>query len=240
LAALCEVIERDALMLFWYRQPATAALPVDAILAPDLRADLRAVRRMGFVVTVCPLAYDLAVPCFLVVALKGDAFAYGAGCRPDWVQALTHAVRELGQALRLLVETPARTVLCRSLLDVRTPADHYGLYNRGPLHGVLRQVLAQTLHAAAAAPWRPPPGPATDAQAVEALLAMLAVRGWHAYGCDLTPPELADSGVHVRRVVVPGLIPVHFGHDRLRLGCRRLTGSGPPGRLCTLLPHFFA
>jgi ribosomal protein S12 methylthiotransferase accessory factor len=240
LAALCEVVERDRLMLFWYRQPRTTALPVEAIPAPELRADLFRLRALGFVVTVCALVYDLEVPCFLVVALKGDSFAYGTGCHPDGLRALTQAVTELGQALRQLVETPAQTVVCRSLLDVRTPGDHYGLYNRGPLHGVLRQVLAQTVQRGDSAPWDPMAAPQSNARALDALLALLAVRGWHAYGCDLTPPELADCGVHVRRVVVPGLIPVHFGHDRLRLGCRRLWAPGAPGRLCTLLPHFFA
>ena len=147
---------------------------------------------------------------------------------------------ELGQSLRQLLETPASTVVSRSLLDVRTPADHYSLYNRGPLHRLLRQLLAQTLQETDDLPWRSTRAPASDAHAVESLVTMLARRGWHAYSCDLTPIELADCGVHIRRVVVPGLIPIHFGYDRLRLGCRRLWDAVAPGRLCTLLPHFCA
>jgi ribosomal protein S12 methylthiotransferase accessory factor len=240
LAGLCEVIERDCLMVFWYRQPRTRAVAVEAIPYHEFRSDLRRLQQMGYVVTVCSLAYELDVPCFLVVALKGNSFVCGAGCHPDWRRALRHAVGELGQSLRQLMETPSATVVSRSLADVRTPADHYALYNRGPLHSVLRQVLAQALRPASDLPWQDyEVTPAGDARAVDALVGMLARRGWDAYSCDLTPPELQDCGVHVRRVLVPGLVPVHFGYDRLRLGCRRLWDRHTPGRLCTLLPHFF-
>ena len=65
LAALCEVIERDCLLLFWYRRPPTAAATIDALDAPGLQEDLRRIQARGFVVTVCSLTYDLDVPCFL-------------------------------------------------------------------------------------------------------------------------------------------------------------------------------
>ena len=238
-AALCEVIERDCLLLFWYRRPRTAAVTIDAIAAPGLREDLRRLQSLGFVVTVCSLAYDLPVPCFLVVATKGDDLAYGSGCHPDSLRALTHAVRELSQSLRQLVETPRRRALSRSLLDVSAPIDHYALFNRGPLHQALRQMLAQTLYRVDELPGRANDGePMSDARAIASLVEMLAAQGFRVYSCDLTPPLLAQCGVHVRRVIVPGLIPMHFGFNRLRLGCRRLWDSQAPGRLCTLLPHF--
>jgi hypothetical protein len=44
----------------------------------------------------------------------------------------------------------------------------------------------------------------------------------------------------VVRAVVPGLIPIHFGSDRLRMACSRLRGASAPGRFQMLLPHFYA
>ena len=49
---------------------------------------------------------------------------------------------------------------------------------------------------------------------------------------------LTQTGVVVVRVLVPGLIPIHFGYDNVRLGCARLCARNTPGRLSTLLPHF--
>lgn len=241
LAALCEVIERDCLLLFWYRRPRTAATTIDAVDAPGLREDLRRIQARGFVVTVCSLTYDLDVPCFLIVATKGDALLYGSGCHPAPLQALTHAITELSQSLRQLMDTPEPTVVARSFFDVSTPSDHYALFNRGPLHRTFRQMLAQTLCRVDDLTLQTREvAPMSDAQAVASLIQMLAARGWRAYCYDLTPPRLASCGVHVRRVIVPGLIPMHFGFSRLRLGCRRLWDTQAPGRLSHLMPHFCA
>lgn len=241
LAALCEVIERDCLLVFWYRRPRTAATTIDSVEAPALREDLRRIQARGFVVTVCSLTYDLDVPCFLIVATQGDVLLYGSGCHPAPLQALAHAITELSQSLRQLMDTPESTVIVRSILDVSSPSDHYALFNRGPLHRAFRQMLAQTLYRVDEPPWRTgEAAPVSDAQALASLIRTLAVRGWRAYCYDLASPRLAGCGVHVRRVIVPGLIPMHFGFSRLRLGCRRLWDAQAPGRLSHLMPHFCA
>src|SRR5207248_2585771 len=61
LASLCELIERDAFLIFWHRQPVTSILPVDR-LPSELRQELFAAAALGFVITVCALSYDLDIP----------------------------------------------------------------------------------------------------------------------------------------------------------------------------------
>lgn len=238
-AALCEVIERDSVMLFWFRQPETASIPIEDLPAPEIRDELRAVQEMGFVVVVCRLASELRIPCFLIFALKHESLAYGVGCHPDWHRAMAHAVSELGRSLRWLCRIPWHEVEFRPLWEVRIPEDHYALYNRGAFHDVLRQVLAQVVRPA------PPEellsadrSEVPDEEAFAQLLAVLAEHGYQAWGYNLAPDCLADFGISVVRVLVPGLIPLQFGHDRIRFGCRRLWSREGPGRFCTLLPHF--
>jgi ribosomal protein S12 methylthiotransferase accessory factor len=238
LAALSELIERDSLMLFWHRRPPTAPLPVEHIEPAHLRDALRAVQKLGYAVTVCRLEYDLAVPCFLVAALRGIDFAYGLGCDTDPESALAHAVRELGARLRWLTRSLPRSVLFKPLRSTRFADDHYALYCRGPLNIVLRGALEQTLVL-------PPPilpemaGTGSVETRLDMLTARLTERGFRVYSRDITM-EVAGRSLCVVRVFVPGLIPLHFGFDRLRLGCRRLAGPGAPGRLCCVLPHFLA
>jgi ribosomal protein S12 methylthiotransferase accessory factor len=226
LAALCEAIERDAFMLFWYRQPRTTVVAVSELPPSPARDDLHGVQELGFVVVVCRLDYDLGVPCVLVLALRGAELAYGLGCRPTPLAALAHAVRELGARLRWVEHAPPRTLLHRPLARTTTPLHHYELYHRGPLAPVLRGVLGRTLE----------PGPWPDRQAD--VPARLRRAGFRPYRADITTDTLGRAGIRVVRVLVPGLIPLHFGFDRLRLGCDRLTGDDAPGRLATLLPHF--
>ena len=153
--ALLELVERDAAMIFWYRQPRTTIVQVESVPVPELREELRAVQELGFVVALCHLASDIGLPCFLVLALRGARVAYGLGCAPSHGDAVAHALRELGARLRWLVESPPLVQAHVPLPDVRTPEDHCRLYDAGPLHDVLRRHLAATLDPAHEAIWPP-------------------------------------------------------------------------------------
>lgn len=227
-AALCEAVERDAVLLFWHRRPRTRVEPLSALPAGP-RAELAAARRSGRVVVVCRLASDIALPAYLVLALRGTAVACGAAANRDPAVALARAARELGADLRQSASGASQVHLPLRL--VRSPADHRALYDRGPLNDVFRAALDGSL-----VPGGPKPLPAPYRGAAPAL----AAAGFRAYSRDLTPPRLADCGVRVVRALIPGLIPLSFGHGRIRLGCRRLTGPDAPGRLVTLLPHFLS
>ncbi|MBW4028421.1 MAG: YcaO-like family protein [Acidobacteria bacterium] len=242
LAAICELVERDSILLFWHRRPGTGVLQVDAELSPDAAGDLDAMRRMGFVIVVCRLDYDLAIPCVLSFALKGNRVAYGAGCHPSLKLALEHSARELGNLLRWQISFPAPRPWM-TLQRVTDPADHHALYDDGPFHSLIRDTLEDAVRA------RPSRSHDSDNKAMEKMAASdalqevsarLCARGLRIYTCDLTPPSMQACGVSVVRALAPGLIPMYFGYDRLRLGCRRLWMREAPGRLCNLLPHFMS
>jgi ribosomal protein S12 methylthiotransferase accessory factor len=237
LAAICELVERDSLMTFWHRQPPTNVLSIDSDISSAAAGDLDSIRAMGYVVVTCLLQYDLAIPCILVFALHGNRFAYGAGCHPYLKIALEHAVCELGGLLRWQV-LESKGVRCfLSLAEVRKPRDHYSLYDGGPFHEVLRQTLKNTV----VGPSRREPEnsqPLSDDESLRQVVDALTVRGYRVYACDLTPHRLGLYGLSVMRAVVPGLIPLYFGYDRLRFGCQRVWSRKGPGRLCNLLPHF--
>jgi ribosomal protein S12 methylthiotransferase accessory factor len=240
LAALCEAVERDAAMLFWYRQPPTTTLDPKDISDPGITEDLGHLRSLGYVVVIASLDYDLGIPCFLAVAKLEDRYTFGLGCHPAAQVALLHAVRELCCAIAWLsLETVLHSVR-RSFALVRLPTDHQGLYTSGPRHEILRRVLARTLQSGTAAHFTNEMDvPAlTSSEALALALQSLASRGFRAYTCEITPGILDDTAMHVARVLVPGLVPLHFGFDRLRLGCERLWNNAGPGRLRQLLPHF--
>jgi ribosomal protein S12 methylthiotransferase accessory factor len=221
LAAVCEVIERDAFMVFWHRQPPTATLLLQALPRCASTEQLQTLQAKGFVVTIACLDSGLGVPCFLAIAFRGQEFAYGLGCHPHGLSALEHAVYELLAGVSWIDEPTASA-----------HEDHYPRYHRGPFHRSLRDMLARTLKRPVGYhPWLE-----MFRSDLETVLARLSERGHRALAFDLSPAELPD--VHVRRVLVPGLVPLYFGADRIRLGCGRLVGHETPGRFSTLLPHF--
>jgi ribosomal protein S12 methylthiotransferase accessory factor len=234
LAAVCEVIERDSLLMFWHRRPPTMSFSIDSSVSVEAAGDLEKIRSMGFLTVVCLLQYDLGIPCVLALALRGDRFAYGAGCRPILKDAAEHAVRELGNLVRWQVLQgggPGRLV---DLSQVKKPSDHYALYDGGAYHGSLRQLLDVTIRPAA------PPVDASRPTKRPNVVEWIHDRGYRIFECDITPAEIGSSRAVVTRVFVPGLIPMYFGYDRIRLGCRRLWSRDRPGRFSSLLPHFMA
>jgi ribosomal protein S12 methylthiotransferase accessory factor len=238
LAALCELIERDAAMMFWHRQPATAMLQLDETNSTSATGDIEAIRAMGYVVIGCRLMYDLGVPCVLIIALRGDRFAYGLGCHPSLTEALEHAIRELSLLLRWQWEQAWGPRVWSWPHEVRKPSDHFALYDAGPYHALLRQILENTLRPPSFAEEDAAEWTSTAGRALDFVIARLVARGYTIYEFDLTPPALAECGASVIRTLVPGLIPLYFGYDMMRFGCRRLWGRDGPGRFCNLLPHF--
>jgi ribosomal protein S12 methylthiotransferase accessory factor len=238
LSALCELIERDGAMMFWHRQPATAVMQLDATDSPLALSDIEAMRAMGYVVTGCQLEYDLGVPCVLMVALHGDRFACGLACHPCLDEALEHAIRELGLQLRWQCQhvRGPRTWIWPN--EVQKPADHFALYDAGPYHSILRQILENVLRLPSASVHNAEKRAMTVEQALDFVVSRLATRGYTIYECDLTPEGMMECGLCVIRALVPGLIPLYFGYDRIRFGCRRLWARDGPGRFCNLLPHF--
>jgi ribosomal protein S12 methylthiotransferase accessory factor len=63
---------------------------------------------------------------------------------------------------------------------------------------------------------------------IEAAVSRLQTAGFEVIVVDVTTPDVAAAGLSVVRVVVPGLVPLHFQHPRPFLGVRRLTGTPSP------------
>lgn len=222
-AAACEVVERDAAMLWWHRRT-SAPLVTDW---PDSAATaLTCLRANGFVVVAARLDQDIAVPTCLAIAFRGRQVALGLSTHADRALALGHALGELIASLTW--PYARRTSVHLPVQMVRTAADHLALYDDGSLHAALRSALDETLAPEAD---EPPPGPG--------VFRALAQAGLNTLVCDLTPPKLAECGLTVVRVLVPGLIPHYIGGDGLRLGLSRLVGRESPGTFRTLLPHPF-
>jgi ribosomal protein S12 methylthiotransferase accessory factor len=228
IGAVCEVIERDSLLTFWHRQPVTPLVPPARVPEPGQKT-LRAVVAAGWATFLADLTYDQPVPVFMAFALRGRRFRYGLGCDLDAGLAAARAARELAAA----VGSGPSVVRLFPITATRTPQDHQALYDGGILHGYLRTTLARTLRSN-----QPAAGPQSGCQSLVDLVQALNASNRPVLRCDLTPPAVATLGVKVVRVLIPGSIPLYFGHDRLRLSCQRLIGPSAPGRLTNLLPHF--
>ena len=218
--ALLELIERDALSLWWQR---TAAARGGRVALPDdpgtpLGRLLGALAAAGFAAAVHDVTSDLAVPAFAaVIADRLDPQGHaGLGSA-----AHLSAARAVQQALLEAIQV--RTSYIAGARDDLSP----GEYAAGGAEAKRRWVEALLVDSAPSAPMRadaPAAGLAAEDQ-VAWLLERLAGAGMDgAVGVDLSRPEI---GLPVWRVVVPGLEGTADDPDYLPGARARAARGGP-------------
>ncbi len=226
LGGMCEVIERDAVMITWMNR--LPAAEIDVAAAGGFSAALhRHYRALGMRVRCFALATDL--PATVVLALGFDdsphrpATVAAAGCHPAPAMALEKAMFELCQArpaetARFRDKPPADRL--RDYADVATLDDHSAFValpaQRAEFEflwsdGRVVDIFDLDDHSG--------PDAASTLEACGGTLADLGHPGAYA---ELTTPDVAAHGYHVVRFIAAGLQPIHFGHGRERLGGDRL------------------
>jgi ribosomal protein S12 methylthiotransferase accessory factor len=223
LAALYEVVERDAVMLAWKN---SLSLPLldwsddEEIAAVDRR--VFAPTGLRYSVLDGSAFFDVPVAIGVVHGPPDEltALGMGGGAGPTvsvaWLKALAEA---FGVRRWLSLATLAAGPLPEAL-DVKTFDDHmlfYARHEKAMLAAFLDASDRRTPTPAVA----PIPGDTPRAQIGE-LLRRLSGRGCSAYVVDVTPPDVASLGLHVVRVVAPELCALDVLHSARFLGGRRL------------------
>lgn len=244
LHGLLEVVERDAFLLAWYAR----ARLVEVQLADDgdLAPQRELLDELGLRLRVLDLTSDFRVPVALAVVTASEAdvragrapalsLATGAAANPRTAireavaRCVTKAVMH-ATWVRRRQSLPAER--CRPLLDdfdlvhtVRDRAGLYGLWESRHLWQFLEHPVGLVTEAALCARPRLPTGDV--ALALRLLLERTHALGMDAVVVDQSAPELVDAlGVHAVKVLVPGTVPLTFGHRQRRtVGIPRLASG---------------
>lgn len=187
LQGLLELVERDAVALWWYPRAHRPGVDLDAIDDPRVRAALAPLRARGREVWVLDITTDLGIPAMsaLTSDIDGGRVLNGFGAHTDPVIAIVRALTEVAQSEAGLSELQPKNmpeVEGEWLASVTTATD----------------------------PWLAPHGFSTPASArsldldgsLDDVLAALSRAGLEAWWMDLTR---RDIGLPVVRTVVPGL-----------------------------------
>lgn len=183
-AALLELIERDAVALWWYNRALRPAVDIGTVRSRRIDAALAAASKSGTQVHVLDLTTDFGIPaCVAVAHGETPGIAIGCATHPDPELCVWKALAEMSAVLtRLVIPIPGR----RQFLDHDQVEDHPQLLPHGsPVR------------------WNAPP---TDEPEILTFLVRRARDlGLEVFAIDLTRPELA---IPVVRVIVPGLRPL--------------------------------
>ena len=218
LAALLELVERDAFMLAWNARLSFPLL--DWQRSHDLRSYYArhlapALARL----TTLDLSSVHEIP--VVVALvrgRRGALGVGAAAAPSveeaWRKAVTEAFAVRTAARELAIREP-RPPFAPDFRDVRDFRDHIQVYAY-PEHAGRAAFLE-------ASDVRNDPARVPRLRArVDDVVALLARKDIETYAVDVTSPDVREAGVTVVRAVAPSLIPLDVRHDGRFLGGKRL------------------
>lgn len=223
-AGLCEVVERDALALTWLLGLSPPRIARDWLW--EQAGDLLPPRDET---AAYDLTSDVGVPVVWVVCRgrgpRGPLLSVGSACHLDPRRAVRKAALEASQDrvfVRQLVELDPEWQPAEGFSNLADFSRHARLYS-------VRPDLADEALSFLAGDAGPSDLPslvrrevAGDGAAREAIVDRLVEAGHDGAWIELTPDWAADLGLHVVKVVVPSLLPLH-GHHRLAyLGHARL------------------
>jgi ribosomal protein S12 methylthiotransferase accessory factor len=235
LAALLELVERDAFMIFWLHRLSPPRIVVGAGACEWIGDALAAIERGGYRPVLLDITTDLGIPVVLALGARTDGLApallLGAGAGLDRTRA---ARKALGEAVGAVLSNGDRVSRAARLYrddEVLKLADHAAAY----AHPAWLERTAFLWASARTVPLRDPASPEEKgdgtledpageraASRLARAVGALSAAGHEVIAVDRTPPEVAGAGVFVGRVIAPGLQPIGFGRHGVRLGGRRL------------------
>ncbi|MEU0196513.1 TOMM precursor leader peptide-binding protein [Streptomyces afghaniensis] len=251
LHSLLELAERDAFLLSWYRAMPLPYIPQSTVTDPTCRALIDLIEAHGYEVHILVATQDIAVPViWVLVANRENPFpatfhSAGSGAHPD--DALRGALREVAQLVSIAVdwEQDEVTPMIEDPWKVEE-LDHHVQYSTHPAaRDRATTVLGgpRTSMGEAFPDWPDGFRERTGGDirdALEHVRDLFADAGLERIVLvDQTSREHADIGIRVAKAVVPGILPMCFGHAQQRLAnLPRLEAAlrGTPQEGCAL-PH---
>jgi ribosomal protein S12 methylthiotransferase accessory factor len=228
LAALLEVIERDAVMLAWKCRLSLPRLDWSGDRA-SATLDRRYFSSTGVAFDVLDGSGFLDVPVAIAV-VRGEAgsrapLAVGAGAASTVAEAWLKALVEgFGVYRWLRQQTLARPEASVPDPDAIETFDDHMLFYARPEHAGLASFLTSSAERRPTAAVGPLEG-ATPRQQIDAVLRRLETHGITAYAVDVTAPDVQALRLCVARVVTPELCALDVSHRARFLGGARLLGA---------------
>lgn len=232
LAGLCEVVERDAVMIMWWNRLSAPEIQIAGCAWLE-RVVAERFTIPGVTFRLFNITTDVGIPSIFCIAEEahaaGCALACGAAARPDPARA----------ALKALIEAAQTRAWVRSLSRRNGPPDpdvgfgsitsfedHVRLYSQPSMR---RAVDFLTEHGRVVSLSSLPNLETGDAGAtLRRCVAALQARGLEPIAIDLTPDDVAEQEIYAIKVAVPGMVELNGSHDLRCLGRARLYTAPVP------------
>jgi len=227
-SGLCEVVERDAIMIMWLNRLSMPRVSLASTQSERIQALLRKWAACRAELHIVNITTDVGIPTFFGVVIdrsgSGPAVCVGAAAHLNPKLAVAKAIEETAHgrvyAKRLMRQRPkiAQEV---NLTKVTNLNDHVLLYCTPATSARLRFVYSSTQEIEINSILNR--FSENDVLAnIHTCIELLAARCLEVIVVDITTPDIAGVGFHVVKVLIPGMQPLSVGTKYLCLGGQRL------------------
>ena len=224
---ICEIVERDSLMLVWHFRIAAPSIEVESCrgLSDDIDMLLDAARPpQGPAWYLNLLTLDINIPVISAALIDPGSpplTSFGIGADMDPVHALRVALEEAALTRVLVNRRPEIEDQSRPFDRLRTLRDHLLAH---AATARLRDSLSFLTHSNQTCRFEDLRRRWPDGQ-TSSLADRLAESGHEAVWCEVTTPDVREYGFCVARTVIPSMQPLDDDHHCRHLGGTRLTST---------------
>jgi len=243
LHGLFEVAERDGFLLTWYQRRPAPRVMLDRVADQRILHLQDALEQRGYEVHIFNVTTELGIPSFWVLAVdrsgRGIQTYTTGGAHLDVEQAVLSGLVEVATAIPVYEQqfSGLRSEASELLNDankVLTVREHILLHTiPEALHRfdfALQGCRRESIRELAAAHGRADE-PADLAAILRSRIRHILEQGLDVIVIDQTPPELTNQQLVAGKVLVPGAVPMTFGHRFRRVwGLPRLLRCGGAGQ----------
>ena len=221
---VCEIIERDALMIIWYARIAVPRIdPLSCYgISPEIDALLGSIRTVGTSWLINCLTVDVDIPVVsaaLVDEGSTPLTSFGIAANMDPTRALQNALEEAVMT-RLLVNRSSELLdsQARGDQECRTLRDH--LLAHAGSEGLIRRMQFLTSDG----PWVEFKNVGWSFDSTITAHQKCREAGFEPVWTDITTPDVSELGFKVVRTIMAGMQPLDNDHRYRHLGGARLLG----------------
>lgn len=223
--AVCEAIERDAVMIFWLNKLVPAQIDLQSITIPKVRKQIEDIEANGFEVSLLDMTTDLGVPVLAAVlrdTVTGKRVSLTSACGFDIAGTLQSVLHE---TLRF---THTRNQSAYSVFvdentnytGIKTMSERAILWTWPEMQGYVSFILSGKKISYEELEKR-----SITASEKKLLLRIKEIFQQKQYECylkDVTSDFARKEGLYVVRAVAPDLVPIYFNENERPHGQERL------------------
>ncbi|PTM59043.1 TOMM precursor leader peptide-binding protein [Desmospora activa] len=224
---LLEVVERDSFLLTWYAQLPLPRLDLASVDDGELRLMVERLRVVaGYELHLYNATMENGIPSVWAIAKnrksEGTNLICAAGAHPDPLRAVKSAIHELAGMLPLNEKWKQNREKAYQMYhdssQVRQMEDHSTLYGlpqaEERLHFLLDENRPWQCFDEA---WKPPKKNMDLTADLQELLQKFHRLQLDVIVVDQTTPEIRRNGLFCVKVLIPGMLPMTFGHHLTRV-----------------------